>query len=44
MQVYKNGKYITRQQRKDKKQIKIAVLVAITILLIAIVLNIKVYL
>lgn len=40
----KNGQFITRQDRKNKKQIKIALLIGLSLIVIAIVFNIKIYL
>lgn len=40
----KNGQFISRQDRQNKKQIKTALLIGLSLIVIAIVFNIKVYL
>lgn len=44
MNVYKNGQFITRAERQNKKQIKLALLIGVSLIVIALVFNIKVYL
>lgn len=44
MNVYKNGKFITRADRQNKKQIRLALLIGLSLIVIAMILNIKVYL
>lgn len=42
MKVYKNGRFITRADRKNKRQIKIALLIGLCLVVIAMISNINI--
>lgn len=44
MKLDKNGQFITRAERKNKRDIKIALLIGLSLIVISIVFNIKIYL